>query len=55
MILQVHDELILETPDRELGAAAELAREVMESAFELQAALKVDLSVGQNWDEMEKM
>jgi DNA polymerase-1 len=54
MILQVHDELILEAPDGELEAAATLAREVMEGAFELDAALKVDLAVGQNWLEMEK-
>jgi DNA polymerase-1 len=53
MILQVHDELIVEAPDGEVAAAGQLAREVMENAFELQAALKVDLSVGQNWLEME--
>ena len=55
MILQVHDELILEAPDGELEAAGELAREVMEGAFELDAALKVDLSMGQNWLEMQKV
>ncbi len=55
MILQVHDELILETPDAEVPEAAELARDVMENAFDLKAPLKVDLSVGQNWDEMSPM
>jgi DNA polymerase-1 len=55
MILQVHDELILEAPDEEVAEAAELARVIMEEAFELDAPLKVDLSVGQNWDEMGPM
>ena len=53
MILQVHDELILETPDDEVADVAELARAIMENAFELDAPLKADLSVGQNWDALE--
>jgi DNA polymerase-1 len=54
MILQVHDELILEAPDGELAAASALAQEVMEGAFELDAPLRVDLAVGQNWLDMKK-
>jgi len=53
MILQVHDELIVEAPDDEVEGVASLMAEVMENAFELRAPLKVDLKVGQNWDEME--
>jgi len=52
MILQVHDELVVETPEEEVEAVAPLMRRVMESAFELKAPLKVDLKVGQNWEEM---
>jgi DNA polymerase-1 len=52
MTLQVHDELVVEAPDDEIDTVKVLIRQVMESAFELQAALKVDLKVGQNWEEM---
>ena len=52
MILQVHDELVVEAPDGEVAAVAPLMREVMENAFELRAPLKADLKVGQNWEEM---
>ncbi|RLC73165.1 MAG: hypothetical protein DRI81_15455, partial [Chloroflexi bacterium] len=55
MILQVHDELVVEAPEEEVEAVAPLMREVMESAFELQAPLKADLKVGLNWEEMEEM
>jgi len=52
MTLQVHDELVLEVPDREAKVVRELVRQVMEEAFELDAPLKVDFKVGQNWEEM---
>ncbi len=52
MLLQVHDELVLEAPDAEVEAAARLTREVMSGAFELQVPLKVDVEIGQNWLEM---
>jgi len=53
MILQVHDELVVEAPDDERLTVSSLMREVMESAFELKAPLKADLKMGQNWEEME--
>jgi DNA polymerase-1 len=53
MLLQVHDELVLEAPDDELEAVVRLVREVMGNAFELSVPLKVDVDVGQNWLEME--
>jgi DNA polymerase-1 len=49
MILQVHDELVLECPEEELAEVAALVREKMEGAFKLDAALKVDVEVGPNW------
>jgi DNA polymerase-1 len=52
MILQVHDELVIETPEAEMATVAPLTREVMENAFALKAPLKADLKVGQNWEEM---
>jgi DNA polymerase-1 len=55
MLLQVHDELVLEVPDGELRAAAALVRQVMEDAFELDSGLTVDVEAGPNWFEMEKV
>jgi len=49
MILQVHDELVLEGPEEEVDTVQPLVREVMEGAFPLDAPLKVEASVGKNW------
>ncbi|MBN1658478.1 MAG: DNA polymerase I [Anaerolineae bacterium] len=54
MILQVHDELVLEVPEEELDEVAALTVEVMEGAYELDAPLKVDVKVGRNWLDMEE-
>jgi len=52
MILQVHDELVLEAPEEEQERAVALLREAMGQAFELIVPLKVDVEVGTNWEEM---
>ena len=54
LILQVHDELVLEVPEDELEEVGPLAIETMEGAYELDAPLKVDASVGRNWLDMEE-
>ncbi len=53
MILQVHDELVLEALPEELPAVTSLLREAMEGAWTLQVPLKVDVEAGKNWEEME--
>ncbi len=53
MILQVHDELVFDVPEDELREVAELVRDTMENAVALDVPLKVDLSVGKNWLELE--
>ncbi len=53
MILQVHDELLLEVGKNALETAAEAAREAMESVAELRVPLKVDLKWGPNWAAMD--
>lgn len=53
MLLQVHDELVLETPAEELSRIVPLLREQMSKAYELVVPLKVDVKVGQDWYEME--
>ncbi len=51
MIIQVHDELVFEVPEQELSEIKELIREKMEGAVELKVPLKVDIGVGENWEE----
>jgi DNA polymerase-1 len=54
MILQVHDELIFEVPEKELEKAKRLVKTEMEAAgprLGLSVPLKVDLGVGRNWRE----
>jgi DNA polymerase-1 len=50
-ILQVHDELVFEVPDKETSPVEALVREKMENIFKLAVPLKVRLSWGINWAE----
>jgi DNA polymerase-1 len=52
MILQVHDELVLETPEGEAEAAEKIVREEMENVHPMEVPLKVDVSRGANWADM---
>jgi DNA polymerase-1 len=52
MLLQVHDELVLEAPQAELQATARVVREVMETAYDLKAPLRTEARYGRNWGEM---
>jgi len=49
MILQVHDELVLEVPAREVSIATELVKRHMERAADLRVPLVVTIGVGMNW------
>ena len=49
MILQVHDELILEAPLDEADAAAALLKECMEGVMRLDVPLKTDITTGGDW------
>ena len=51
LILQVHDELILEAPIEEKEAAQQLLKECMEQCCSLSVPLPVECSSGQNWFE----
>jgi DNA polymerase I len=51
MILQVHDELLLEVPDKEIERTTEVVRAEMESVHELSVPLVVDVGIGKNWME----
>jgi DNA polymerase-1 len=52
LILQIHDELLLEVPEAEAEAAQALVTEVMEGALELKVPLVVDARLGKNWAEV---
>jgi DNA polymerase I len=51
MILQVHDELILEVRDDAVNDAAALLKKEMEGVYALSVPLVVDVATGKNWDE----
>ncbi len=51
LVLQIHDELLLEVPEAEAEAARGLVVEVMEGALQLQVPLAVDARLGRNWAE----
>jgi DNA polymerase-1 len=51
MIMQVHDELVLEVPESEHHEVIVGIKECMENAASLQVKLVVDVGVGDNWDE----
>ncbi len=49
LLLQVHDELVLEVPKEELPSVADLVRKEMEDVVKLDVPLIVDLMYGENW------
>jgi DNA polymerase-1 len=49
LVLQVHDELLLEVPEPEVSKVRELVREEMCGAYDLDPPLAVDVGVGDNW------
>jgi DNA polymerase-1 len=51
LVLQVHDELLLEAPAAEVGAVKELVREEMCGAYALDPPLAVDVGAGSDWNE----
>ena len=49
MLLQVHDELVLEVPEGEVSAVRDLVREAMEGVWPLKVPLRVDVHDGADW------
>jgi DNA polymerase-1 len=52
LILQVHDELIIETKVSELEQVKQLLKETMEQAYPLLVGLLVEVNTGNNWYEL---
>jgi len=53
MLLQVHDELVFDVPEEQLGPSVQLVQHVMQSPMSLRVPLKTDAKVGVNWAEMQ--
>jgi DNA polymerase-1 len=53
MLLQVHDELVLECPRAELEPTARVTQEILRQAYRLRVPLKTDAKAGANWAEMQ--
>ena len=51
MLLSVHDEIVLEVPPSEIDAVSAMVQTTMEGIWELAVPLKVNLAVGDNWNE----
>ena len=49
LILQVHDELIVEAPEEEIGKAAQILSEEMENACQMKVRLRADVNTGKTW------
>jgi DNA polymerase I len=54
LVLQVHDELLLEAPEAEVSAVKELIREEMCAAYALDPPLEVDLGAGDDWNDAKR-
>jgi DNA polymerase-1 len=52
LILQVHDELVVEAPVQSAPEIASMVKQIMEEAIELDVPLKVDVGIGDNWAEI---
>lgn len=55
MVLQVHDELIFECPEKDVENLAKLVKSKMEDSLKLAVPVLVDVKVGDNWGEMTKI
>ena len=51
MLLQVHDEIVLEIVEAEIESVTELVRQEMENVAQMKVPLKVDIKCGKNWSE----
>jgi DNA polymerase-1 len=51
MILQIHDELVFESPEEEIEQIKKVVKEEMEGVIEFTVPIKVDIGVGRNWAE----
>ena len=51
MVMQVHDEVVLEVPEYEIEAVKALLTQAMTKVADLRVPLEISIGVGSNWDE----
>ena len=51
MLLQVHDELVFEVPNADVGKVSDVVKDIMEQVIHLEVPLEADLHTGKNWGE----
>lgn len=55
MILQIHDELLFESEEKEVIGLAKEVKEIMENTVEIAVPLKVDIRAGDNWGDLKEI
>jgi DNA polymerase I-like protein with 3'-5' exonuclease and polymerase domains/5'-3' exonuclease len=55
LLLTVHDELVLEVPEKDLAAVAGVVKNVMESSYELRVPLICEMKYGKNWNQTQPL
>ncbi len=55
LVVSIHDELLLEVPEREVTAVSRIVRDGMENVFKLKVPFKVVLKVGRTWGDMKEV
>jgi DNA polymerase-1 len=53
MLLQVHDEVVLEVPAKDAKRVAQFVKETMENVEKVGVPIVVEMKIGENWEEME--
>ena len=51
-LLQIHDSILIECPDKDAAAIAKILKNTMESVYPLSVRLDVDVTIGDNWGEL---
>jgi len=52
MLLQIHDSILVECPDKDAAKVGKILKETMENVYKLPVKLKADISIGKNWGEL---
>ncbi len=55
MILQIHDELLFDVPDKEIDASRELIKDKMEKVLKLDVPIKAEIKIGKNWSQLKEV
>lgn len=55
LLMQVHDEIVIEVPTADVDKVAKVVDEKMEKIHNLEVPIKVDTEIGNNWEEMERL